>query len=219
MPTACAEKRGLFQCRAYVLGGRWATVAAPGMCAFSVIHIQIAHFGTVVTLAALFATATIWLLIRFAGSHHRFDSLLAGACLGLALGCKATYALLVAAFLFVHLCVPPTPTARCRFRFASINVWLSLTAIATAMNPYAILDPVPFVGVIATQAAIVSGCFDWPCTRQFAQTLPIWYAMTQQTRWGLGLPMALAAYAGLGWATWTAHRRRDIPLGVVALLG
>ena len=62
---------------AYELGGQWAGATAAGMMAFAVIHIQDAHFGTVDTMAAMFATATIWLLVRLVRTHSRRDALLA----------------------------------------------------------------------------------------------------------------------------------------------
>ena len=59
-------------------------------------------------------------------------------------------------------------------------------------NPYAVLDPIPFFTEIATQAGMVSGRLDWPFTRQYFGTLPLWYTIEQQARWTLGLPLTLA---------------------------
>ena len=205
------------------IGGRWAGVTAAGMAAFAVAHIQNAHFGTVDTFASLFATTTIWLLVRFAGKRRRLDLILAGASLGLAVACKITCGLLIVPFLLVQLKRPPYPNGRRpALAVGSHEVWLSVIAAAVAFvaaNPYAILDPVPFVGDIGTQAGMVSGYYDWPFTRQYTGTFPIWYNLMQQTWWGLGFPMAIAAYLGLVWSAWTAIRRKNLALGVAASWG
>ena len=58
---------------AYLIGkalwSRRVGVLAAGLIAFSVIHIQLSHFFAVDTLMALFATATLYFLIRVAQSR------------------------------------------------------------------------------------------------------------------------------------------------------
>jgi hypothetical protein len=105
-----------------------------------------------------------------------------------------------------HLTFEKHPTDhRGRIRLADARTFgLTLLAALLAFavtNPYALLDPVPFVGETTTQAMMASGVLDWPFTRQYARTLPLWYTVEQQARWTLGLPLTLAAYAGLIWMT------------------
>lgn len=204
------------------IGGRWAGMGAAAFTATAVLHIQNAHFGTVDTTAALFATATVWLLARYAHSARRRDSVLAGVCLGLAAGSKITSLLLISPLLVTQVNVDAHPDTRLPRLWLKDDrdLWLTMAVAVAAFaltNPYALLDPIPFFGDIATQAAMVSGRFDWPFTRQYARTLPLWYALVQQAKWGLGIPLTLASLAGIGWGIARAIRRRDRAGGAAAV--
>jgi hypothetical protein len=186
-------------------------LVAAACCAVAVLHIQNAHFGTVDTALTLTATLTLWLLVRYAQSHQRRDSLLAGLCAGLAMGCKATAILLIVPILATHLHFEQR-----KLRLPNMSTfWFTLlsgTAAFVLTNPYAVLDPVPFLTELVTQADMVAGRLDWPFTRQYIGTLPLVYSIEQQARWELGLPLTLACYVGLGWAIYHAIRTRSRPL-------
>lgn len=193
------------------LFNQWAGLVAAACCAVAVLHIQNAHFGTVDTALALTATLTLWLLARYVQSQRDHDSLLAGLCAGLAIGCKATAILLIVPILATHL----------RFEQRKLRLphmstfWLTLLSGAIAFvltNPYAVLDPAPFLAELVTQADMVAGRLDWPFTRQYIGTLPLVYPIEQQARWELGLPLTLACYIGLGWAIYHAVRTHSRPL-------
>jgi hypothetical protein len=191
------------------LFNRRAARLAAAFTAVAVLHVQNAHFGTVDSMLSLFATLTLWLLTRHAKTGCRRDSLLAGLCFGLAVGSKTTAILLTVPILAAHLTLEKRPADH-RGRFPAIRLadarTFGLTLLAALLvfavtNPYALLDPVPFVRETTTQAMMTSGALDWPFTRQYARTLPLWYTIEQQARWTLGLPLTLAAYAGLIWMT------------------
>ncbi|MBN1430780.1 MAG: glycosyltransferase family 39 protein [Anaerolineae bacterium] len=200
-------------------------VVAAVMCAVAVLHIQNAHFGTVDTALALFATLSVWLLARYTRTQRRRDSVLAGICAGLALGCKASAVLLVfpigATYLKINNRTASGEKTRCRLEIStSKTVWLTLLAAILTFaitNPYALLDPMPFLDGLATQAAMMSGALDWDFTRRYAGTLPLWYPIEQQARWGLGLPLTLAAYGGLVWAGRRAALDRSRILAVAVI--
>lgn len=199
--------------------GRLAGLLAAAFTASAVLHIQNAHFGTVDTPLALFATLSVWRLARFGATGRLRDSLLAGVFAGLAVGSKASAVLLAVPLLVSHLSLGRSKMGYPEVRLASRRVfWLTLLAALLAFvltNPYAFLDPAPFVSGVATQARMVSGRLDWPSTRQYIGTLPIWTYIEQQARWSLGLPLTLAAYGGLGWATRQAIRSPQRPLVAV----
>jgi hypothetical protein len=165
------------------------------------------------------------MLVAYAQTRRRAYTCLAGLCIGLALGSKVTAALLAVPLLAGHLriAVPDSnpPPKRIRIRAALIDMpafWLTLLSAAVAFaltNPFALLDPVAFAASIVTQAQVTAGGVDWPFTRQYIGTLPILYYVEQQARWMLGLPLTLAAYGGLLWATRHALRAHSRPLTVV----
>ncbi len=202
------------------LYGPWAGLLAATFAAFAVLHLQNARFGTVDAPLALLCTLTLWLAVRFATTRLPRDSLLAGVCAGLALSCKASAALLAIPLVAAHLSLMPRP-ARLRQRVrldAPRAFWLTLLAGALAFvatSPYVVLDPLPFFSETLTQTQMASGWLDWPFTRQYAGTPPLWPFIEQQARWTLGLPLAAATYAGLAWATRQALRSARRPLIVV----
>ncbi len=221
--------RELFACNPSPYMGRGirsgAAVVAAGLCATAVLHIQNAHFGTVDTALVLFATLSVWLLARYVRTQRRRDSILAGVCAGLALGCKASAALLVFPIgaTYLRRSGQASSGQGLRQRLGISNkktLWLTVLAAILAFaltNPYALLDPAPFLDSLATQAAMASGVPDWPFTRQYIGTMPLWYPIEQQARWGLGLPLTLAAYGGLAWAAWRAFKGRSRALGVAVV--
>lgn len=211
---------------AYRLFNHWAGLLAAAFSATAVLHIQNAHFGTVDTALTLFTTLTMWFLARYAATTQRRDTLVAGALAGLAMGCKATAALLILPITAAHI-APKKDSSFLRWRRVNITALrlnnpsdfglslLALTLTFILSNPYAVLDPVLFLTEIGTQVRMVSGALDWPFTRQYIGTLPLWYTIQQQALWTLGLPLTLAAYAGLVWATRHALKTRSRPVAVV----
>ncbi len=88
---------------------RWAGVFSAALCASAVTHIQNAHFGTVDTSLALFATLTLWALVRYSETRKPLDSLLAGMFAGLAASCKITGGLLLIPIIAVFTPSPALP--------------------------------------------------------------------------------------------------------------
>jgi hypothetical protein len=200
----------------------WGGTLAAGLCAFAVLHIQNAHFGTVDTALALFTTLCLWLLVRYVHTGQTRCTILAGVCAGLAAGCKASAVLLAfpvaAAYLKWNAQAPGRQKHHWRMGISSkrqlVVTLLAAGLVFALSNPYALLDPVPFLDSLAAQAAMASGALDWPFTRQYVGTLPILYPIEQQARWELGLPLTLAAYGGLAWTIWRAIAERSRGLAV-----
>lgn len=144
--------------------------------------------------------------------------LLASVFIGLAIGSK-----FAAILLFVPLLLAAWWLGR-RWQW-----WLA-TAVFTAFltffltNPFAVLDfscevntpavsvgPVTIPAVnwgscylenIVTQGRMVRGDGDVPFARQYSDTLPYFYFIEMQLRWGMGWPLGLLAFGGFGWAIW-----------------
>jgi hypothetical protein len=84
-------------------------------------------------------------------------------------------------------------------------------------NPYALLDPIPFVSSVTTQAQVTSGMVDWPFVRQYQGSIPILYGISQQAHWTLGFPLTTFAYVGAIWVTTQWVRNKDKE-GIPAML-
>jgi YYY domain-containing protein len=74
-------------------------------------------------------------------------------------------------------------------------------------SPFALLDLGLYVRQIGEQSRMVRGLADWPFTRQYRNTLPFVYQISQQVRWGLGFPLGVVAFAGFGWTVVRQFRR------------
>ncbi len=190
---------------------RWAGLLAASLVAFAVLPVQNAHFGTVDSWLALFSTLAVLSMIRAPGWRRAIQS---GLFLGLAIGCKITGLLLLVPLLAAEL---PMGRQRdqgdLRGRFAGIGPLLTSLGVAlvafAVTNPYALLDPLPFIAGVVSQFGVASGAIDVPFTRQYADTIPILYMVDQQGRWTLGAPFTVAGYAGTLVAIFRAYRTRS----------
>ncbi|GIK55563.1 MAG: hypothetical protein BroJett015_12260 [Chloroflexota bacterium] len=149
----------------------------------------------------------------------RLYLLLAAISVGLAIGSKFTAVLLL---LPLVLTIYVTGGGRwVRWLVTAVFV-VGITFFVT--NPFAVLDltckvvtpaaalgpiPVPtldwrscYLQDIVTQGAMVRGSSDVTFTRQYSGTWPYLYFIEMQLRWGMGLLLGLAAFAGLAWEIW-----------------
>lgn len=95
-----------------------------------------------------------------------------------------------------------------------------LVAAATfaVTSPFAILDWENFrQAVLVEQGAMVRGDADFPFTRQYRGTPPYLYHIYQHTRWGMGWPLGILAFAGLAWVLVKALLRKASPGELIIL--
>jgi len=71
--------------------------------------------------------------------------------------------------------------------------------------------------VIEEQGAMASGRADMPFTRQYRGTIPYLYHIEQQVRWGMGWPLGIVAFLGLGWVLVRTLLRRARPGELILL--
>ena len=177
------------------------------LTALAVIHIQLSHFFAVDTLQAMFAIAALYFMIRVAREGRMRDSLLAGTLVGLGLATKASQLPIVAPFAIAHLMFafgfngkPTEGTFNHRLETA---IWGLVGGGAVAVialmlaQPYTLLDWSTFFSHVSEQSEMIRGIRDYPYTRQYADTMPYWYHIRQLAVWGYGLPLGIAAWAGL----------------------
>ncbi|MBN1642793.1 MAG: glycosyltransferase family 39 protein [Anaerolineae bacterium] len=169
------------------------------LLAVCVLHIQLSHFMTVDLLMSAMLTGGLFFAVRFAQDGRTRDAIGMGVALGLAMACKfngiTLGAGIGAAYIVAWLgrkrslkdllafCVPLT-----------LLFWFLAFA---AFEYYAVRDPYTYARAIGVQAKMVSGETDWPYTRQYINTAPYWFQTKNLVLWGLGLPLGIAALAGL----------------------
>ena len=191
-------------------------ILAAGLVAFAVIHVQLSHFFAVDTLMALFATATLYFLLRVARRGRRSDSALAGLFIGLALATKVSVAPILAAYVVAHFIyatgLAPASTGHQSsrepvepmsiFDRMSAGVKSALVGLAVmvgtllVVQPYAFLDWSRFYADFVEQSEMVRRIRDYPYTRQYIDTTPYLYHVQQLATWGLGLPLGVIVWAG-----------------------
>ena len=214
----------VFGIAAMVFDRRTGLLAA-ALTALAVIHIQLSHFFAVDTLQAMLAVAALYFMVRVARDGRMRDSLLAGALVGLGLATKASQLPIVAPFVIAHLLFafglngkPSEAAFERRFKDA---LWALVGGSAVMIialmlaQPYTLLDWSTFYSHVSEQSEMIRGIRDYPYTRQYADTTPYLYHIRQLTVWGYGLPLGIAAWGGLLYAS---LRGMPLRLGAAYLL-
>jgi YYY domain-containing protein len=194
---------------------------------FAVIHIQLSHFFAVDTFQTLFAVTSVYFMVRVALEGRLRYSLLAGGFVALALATKVSSIPLLAPLVMAHvfsalrqapiasITTPGIPTAWWVAGRKLVYAGATVTGVFFTAEPYAILDFDRFWADVTEQSEMVRRIRDYPFTRQYVDTTPYIYHIKQLALFGLGLPLGLVAWAGLGYGTYAAIKRRSLGLLVV----
>ena len=190
--------------------------------AFAVIHIQLAHFYTTEAMLTFFSCLSFFYVIRLSEEGRRRDAALAGLFFGLAMASKFSAAPMLAGFAVgVGLLalrngprlttLTPNPNAlKSALRKLGIAAIFGVLAFAIA-QPYAILDLPYYAADAYQQSQMVRRVIDFPYTRQYDNSLPFAYHIWQFSVWGVGLPLAILMWAGLGFTAIRAALKRTRP--------
>jgi 4-amino-4-deoxy-L-arabinose transferase-like glycosyltransferase len=188
------------------LYGKWAGLLAAALTAFTVLHIQLAHFFAVDPVSTTFT------LLALYGSMLMYDrrsigaSILTGVGIGLAVSSKYSAlpivaAPLVAVMLSVMRAAPDKRGTAGRLALRNLLIAGVVSFVVFVVtSPFVFLDFENFwQAVVKEQGDMVSGVADFPFTRQYRSTPIYLYFIEQQIRWGMGWPLGLLAFAGLVW--------------------
>ncbi len=194
----------------YLIGreiyGRGPALLAAAFLTFSVTHIQLSHFMTVDVIMTAFATAGLYVSLRFVREGRWSNALLMGMAAGGTMATKASGAVLGATLLAAFLLWSARPTRE--EKVASLKegglvllypllIILGICLVFGTFEFYAVLDPATYFRAIGQQGRMVSGEADWPFTRQYVNTTPYLYHLRNLVRWGLGFPLGVAALGGV----------------------
>jgi len=177
--------------------------------ALTVFQIQVAHFFAVDVFLNLFVLLVIYFALGLAKGGGVREAVLLGVTLGLALATKFSAAPLILAFL-VAFCI--RWRAQKGWKENAFLLLLSLLLLALTFfvaQPYAILDWRTFTGDVVEQGEMVRGIRDYPYTRQYAETTPFLYQITQTILWAVGPPLGVLAWCGFLFALWRGFRLRQ----------
>lgn len=186
----------------------------------TVLHIQLSHFFAVDTLLTFFMLATVYAAFRVAQDtiSSKTFLVLTGLAFGLALATKITAFPLIVPILYACYHATNAPTLKLS-RARLVEIWravrrpfLQIIGIALVVfiitQPYALLDWYSFGSDIVRETLVARGWLDYPYTRQYANTIPFVYQVTQGAVWAMGLPLGIFAWGGglLFFAQWWKTR-------------
>jgi YYY domain-containing protein len=191
------------------LGGPRAGLAALALLACSVISIQQAHFFTVDSFAACFATAALLIVVEIAcGAGLRAHAAF-GAAVGLMLACRINLMVLAGVYPIVLLVL----RVRDRARVPRLAAGAVLAAVAAALafrifQPYAFAGSIwtvptlapEFVQSMRTIFAFSTGAADFPPSVQWIGRLPVLFPGWNLLAWGLGPAWGLAVLGAVVWS-------------------
>ncbi|MBI2962906.1 MAG: hypothetical protein HYY35_04065, partial [Deltaproteobacteria bacterium] len=187
------------------LGGRRVGVIACALQAFSVTSIQNAHFFTVDSAGAFFATAALCALVCFADRGSAAAQILFGALLALALGCRINLALLGAVHPIALLYAWKRRGAPLgRLALGTLAAALGAAVTFRLVQPYAFAGPGffdlsiarDFLASLREVRGLVTGEVDYPPAMQWIGRAPILFPARNLLLWGIGPAWGLAALLG-----------------------
>ncbi len=219
----------------YLIGrriyGQAAGLLAAAFSAFTVTQIQLAHFFAVDPISTTFTLLALYGAILMVERRTRGAAALTGLGAGLAIASKFSALPILAAPVVAAMIMVWKPgqdgrtdrTARLSSPKSQALRYLLMAFIA-AFLVFAITSPFVFLdwgsfkqAVIVEQGAMASGRADMPFTRQYRGTTPYLYHIEQQLRWGMGWPLGIVAFLGLGWVLVRALLRRARPGELILL--
>ncbi|MEA1976841.1 MAG: DUF2298 domain-containing protein [Chloroflexota bacterium] len=180
----------------------------------SVLLIQHAHFFVVDPLANVFILAGLYFSVRVIGEGKISDYLLFGVMLGLAVASKISAAPLAVAVALAGLTnILKAPSDQRSAVISRTLVFLFAAALMSLLifrvfQPYAFEGP-GFLNVkfnpkwLANMAEVRSqqaGNTDAPYALQWADRAPVFFSLNNLILWGMGIPLAILGWIGLGWA-------------------
>jgi hypothetical protein len=199
--------------------------------AFTVLSIQQAHFCTVDSMFTFFVVLTVLFSARVisnSNTHTLWAAVPIGLGLGLAIATKLTAVILLGVIVTAYAlqCFNSQSDSITRSSFRPRHIKSGLKGLAIVIpvaiitivvtEPYIFIDWNEFVVQTGwVRDAVVTRASDLPWTRQFIDTTPFLYQIRQLSIWGMGLPLAIAACAGLLFTLALAikrHRKSELLL-------
>jgi len=210
------------------------------LLSLAVLPIQLAHFFTVDSVATFFITGALYALAGAQRRDRLVEWLACGLFFGLAVACKLSSA--------IFALLPPLVAVYQEWLRSKTHT--SRGALACIGRPIARLVPLFVVAFVAFRLGqpdafrgpgllglapserwlanlsevrrLVGGMVDYPPSHQWANRVALWHPWKNMVLWGMGLPLGLAAWAGVAAAGWRLVRGRAwshlLPVGWTAIV-
>ncbi len=197
--------------------------------ALSAFNIQNSHFFTVDTTTSLLTLLALYLTVVVAEGRGKWGTF---ALLGLAFGAAVASKVNVAFFApMIALAGIVRVWRRVRAE-GETALWPAvrnaamglLLAALLSLTVFRLAQPDAFTGPgffdvwpdgryldnLGTVHGLVSGEMDYYPGHQWTNRTPLLFPWQNMVLWGMGLPLGLAAWAGVAWAGWRLVRKRDL---------
>ncbi len=193
--------------------GLLAGLLASLLLSLTVLDIQLSHFYASDTLLTFFLMLTLFLGLRVLEKPSGGRIVPMGVAAGLAMACKVSAAPVLLpvglACLLANYGVGAGPGERwARAVPGAILASLVAGGVFLLFQPYALLDPQPFLRDIQNEGDMVRGISVLPYTIQYLRTPPVVYQAGTLSFWTAGPALTAAAVAGLAAYLVRLFRRR-----------
>jgi hypothetical protein len=195
---------------------RNAAVAGASLLALAFLHVRDSHFGVTDVPMSFMVVVAFLYAVRVAQSGTRRDLVTAAVAAGLAAGTKYNGGLVALPVLFAVMISPNRTSRQSRARDAAIAVALMVAAFLCT-SPYTVIEFSRFWADFSDDLLHLSGGHGIDLGRGWI------YHATTTLRYGVGVPLLVAALAGMGLLL-VKDRRAGVlvalfPVSYYALLG
>ena len=205
------------------LYGQKAGLLAAALSAFTVTQIQLAHFFAVDPISTTFTLLALYGAMLMVDRRTPGAAALTGLGAGLAIASKFSALPVLAAPVVAALLMVWRPRQAGRSEWVEALRYILIAFLAAFLvfaitSPFVLIDWGNFVqAVIKEQGAMASGRADFPFTRQYRGTTPYLSLMEPHLRCGMGWPLGIVAFLGLGWVLVRTILRRARPGELILL--
>jgi len=170
-----------------------------------ILHIQLSHFFAVDTLLTFFTTSSLWFMIQHAKNYKFYNGTISAILVGFAISTKISampilFPIIIANYIHTTNKVNNINSVNQAAAYVK-SLTILLFIIGTTFfvtSPYAILDFNNFFGDIKEQSLMARGILDYPYTRQYANTTPYIYQLTQHIKTSMFPPLGILCWIGFG---------------------
>lgn len=174
------------------------------MITFSPFFIQFSHFGTTESLLMLFYSLIVYLSIRLLG--RTTDAVVWLALIsGLAVATKVSSAIFLVVPLIAIIVRPFDASLRSLIRMTKtiLGFFLLTVIVFLIFSPHSLINFQDFISSMRYESDVALGRTLVFYTRQFFNTVPVWFQLTKVFPYVLGWPVlilgVLGFLGGLGW--------------------
>lgn len=165
---------------------------------FSPFFIQFSHFGTTESLLMLFYSLIIYLSMRLLERRTTYEVIWLGLVSGLAIATKVSSIIFIVVPLITILSI-----LRSWNRYKNLIKFGTLTIIFIILfSPHNLINFYDFFNAIKYESDVATGKALVFYTRQFFNTVPVWFQLTKVFPYALGWPVFILGSLGFFTLSW-----------------